>query len=173
MKFKLVLITGTLAVALAAVGAALAAQTPAGATASLSAAAAPGQTVIIYSFGRHIVGDVGIKGPDGLSHDTIAPANFVLKKGVPATIKVINYDEGAHSITAPSLGLNLTIKPGIEKGATVTPVTTTFTFTPTKTGVFRWWCALPCDKHQNFWAMNKGYGGPGKEGFMAGSIVVM
>ena len=55
----------------------------------------------------------------------------------------------------------------------VTPTTTTFTFTPTKAGVFRWFCTLPCDDEAKYWAMSQGFGGLGKEGFMARFIVVM
>jgi plastocyanin len=122
---------------------------------------------------------------DGKGHDTAVPANFGVKVGVPVTVTVVNYDEGAHTITAPDLNLNPVIKGGTEfttppAGASgaellnmVVPATTTFTFTPTKTGVFRWHCAVPCDAGQGGWAMNTTPAGTGEDGFMAGYIVVV
>ncbi len=78
-------------------------------------------------------------GPHGKSHDTIVPSDFVVKAGVPVKLTMINHDEAAHSNTAPGFGVDLEIKGGKENKATgnVTPVTTTFTFTAKKTGVFR------------------------------------
>jgi heme/copper-type cytochrome/quinol oxidase subunit 2 len=132
-------------------------------------AAADSQSLIIYVFG----GKEGIKGPDGNPHDTVVPSSFVIKAGQPVNVTVINYDESPHSITSSELGINLMIKPGKEVGDTVQPVTTTFTFTAQKPGVYRWSCVIPCDKGHGMWAMGEGYGGPGKEGFMAGNIVVV
>jgi len=131
--------------------------------------AAAGQSMTIYIFG----GSQKIMGPDGKPHDTVVPANFVVKAGTPVTVTVINYDEGPHSITAPDLKLDATIKGGHEVGTKVEPVSTTFTFTPTKKGNFRWYCKLPCDAKHNYWAMSQGFGGPGQEGYMAGEIVVL
>jgi heme/copper-type cytochrome/quinol oxidase subunit 2 len=66
------------------------------------------------------------------------------------------------------------VKPGHEKAdGSVTPETTEYSFTPTKKGVFRWHCAIPCDKGGHFWAMSKGYDGPDRDGYMAGYFVVM
>jgi heme/copper-type cytochrome/quinol oxidase subunit 2 len=134
-----------------------------------SAAAASGQQLNAVMYGSSL----GIKGPDGLPHDIMVPSNFVLKVGVPVTLTVVNYDEGPHSITAPNLGLNLMLKSGKEQpDKSVIPVTTTFNFTPAKKGVFRWFCALPCDDKHGAWDMKAGYSGPDKEGFMAGFFVV-
>jgi plastocyanin len=172
---------GLLVVTLAGIWGAVAGS-PHGATA---AKAAP-QHIFIYVFRGHINGKPGVPGADGKGHDTLVPSTFAVKVGTPVIVTVVNYDEGAHSIVAPDLGLNVTIKPGTETkdakdheaaseeiGEGVQPVTTTFTFTPTKTGVFRWFCALPCDAGQHGWAMQMGYSGPGKEGAMAGFIVVL
>jgi plastocyanin len=149
--------------------------------------AAP-QQVLMYVFRGHINGKPGVPGPDRKGHDTFVPSTFAVKVGVPVKVTVINYDEGAHSLVAPDLGLSVTIKPGKEPkgqsakdketakdeiGEGVQPVTTTFTFTPTKAGVYRWYCSLPCDAGQGYWAMGMGYSGPGKEGSMAGFIVVL
>lgn len=116
---------------------------------------------------------LGIKGPDGQPHDIMIPANFVVKAGVPVMLTVENYDEGPHSITAPDLGLNLIINAGKEQpDKSVLPVRTTFHFTPTKKGVFRWYCALPCDEKHGAWDMKLSAAGPGQDNFMAGYIVV-
>jgi heme/copper-type cytochrome/quinol oxidase subunit 2 len=146
-----------------------------GATVSLQRAGAASSTsgkqqLTVYIFR----GVTHIKGPDGKSHDTMVPSNFVVKAGVPVQVKVINNDEASHSITAPTLGLDQIIKPGNQTGPkTVSPVTTTFTFTAKKKGVYRWYCKVPCDHKANLWAMGPGYSGPSKEGFMAGFIVVI
>ena len=146
--------------ALAAVGAA---------TAIPKVAAAAGQTLEATMYGSHL----GIKGPDGKPHDVMIPTNFVVKAGVPFTMTVTNYDEGPHTITAPEMGLNAQIKPGNEVSKdNIVPVKTTFTFTAQKKGVYRWYCALPCDEGHGAWDMQTGYGGPDKEGFMAGYFVV-
>jgi plastocyanin len=142
------------------------------------------QQVVIDVFRGHINGKTGVPGPDKKGHDTFVPSTIAVKVGVPVKVTVVNYDEGAHSIVAPGLGLNVTIKPGIEPkdvsesakeeiGEGVKPVATTFSFTPKKAGVYRWYCALPCDAGQGYWAMGMGYSGPGKEGAMAGFIVVL
>lgn len=113
-------------------------------------------------------------GPDGKGHDAILPANLVLKAGQPVELTIINYDEGPHTITSDQMNLNIMVKPGRQQAdGSVKPVTTRYKFTPTNKGVFRWDCRLPCDKGGNFWAMSKGYGGMGQEGFMSGYFVVM
>lgn len=126
--------------------------------------------ITMYVFG----GSQKIVGPDGNPHDTTVPASVVLKAGEPVELTVINYDEGPHTITAPDMNLDLVVKPGIEHAdKTVTPVSTTFTFTPSKKGNFRWYCKLPCDAGHGYWAMSQGFGGPDKEGYMAGEFVVI
>jgi plastocyanin len=157
----------TLLFLFAAVGITLAGTFAVGSLASRASA----QQLTLYVFS----GKFKIKGPDGRAHDTIVPSNFVVKAGVPVKVTVINYDEAQHSITAPGLKLDLLIQGGKENKATgvVTPVTSTFTFTASKKGVYRWYCKIPCDHKANLWAMGPGFGGPGKEGFMAGYIVVI
>jgi plastocyanin len=142
--------------------------------------AAAFQTLTIYVFR----GKEAIPGaPDGKGHDTMVPATFAVKVGIPVKVTVINYDEGEHTITAPGLHLNALIKPGKEfttapagAGATevlneVAPGVTHFTFTVKKAGVYRWHCALPCDAGANGWAMKSDKTGSAKLGFMAGYIV--
>lgn len=139
------------------------------ATSSSAETSASGQQVTVYVFR----GDLGIKGPDGKAHDAIVPSSFVVKAGVPVQLTAINYDDGSHTMTAPDLGLNLTINPGKAAGDAVQPVTTTATFTASKKGIFHWFCTMACDDAAGGWAMTAGYGGQSQDGFMAGSIVVI
>jgi uncharacterized cupredoxin-like copper-binding protein len=126
-------------------------------------------------FTIHVLrGEQAAPGPDHHGHDMIVPANLVLKAGQPVVLTIINYDEGAHTITAEKMGVNIQVKAGHEqKDGSVTPVTTVARFTPTKKGIFRWHCLLSCDKGGHYWAMSQGYDGPGQDGFMAGYFIVM
>jgi plastocyanin len=133
------------------------------------ASAAPAQKVMIYIFR----GKQGILGPDGKGHDAFVPPNFVVKAGVPVSVDFINYDEGAHTLTAPALNVNIMIQGGKEVGNDVEPVTTRATITVPKAGTYRWYCAIQCDAGGHGWAMEQGYAGPSKEGYMAGFIVAM
>ena len=133
------------------------------------AGAAPAQKVSVYIFR----GKTGILGPDGKGHDAFVPPNFVVTAGTPVTVDFINYDEGAHTLTAPKAKLDIQIKGGKQVGEDVQPVTTTATFTIAQKGTYRWYCALTCDAGGHGWAMEQGYAGPGKEGYMAGFIVAM
>jgi plastocyanin len=152
---------GASALALAACGGG------AGAAQAAGGAARPDWTLYVFR------GETGVKGPDGKGHDAFVPSGIVVKAGVPATVQVTNYDEGPHSITAEGLGLDQLIQGGKEVGDTVQPVTTTFSFTAAKAGVYRWYCKLPCDAGNGAWAMTDGYDGPKQDGFMAGHIVVL
>lgn len=117
--------------------------------------------------------ELGFAGPDRHHHDTIVPSSFVLRKGVPVTLTVINLDDMRHSITAPGLGINLVVKAGVEgRDGIVKPRTSTYTFTPARAGEFRWFCVFPCDMPTH-WAMSASYDGPGRDGFMAGVIRVL
>ena len=78
-----------------------------------------------------------LTGPDGKGHDSFVPSSFVVKAGSPVRLQVINYDTGAHTVTAPDLGLNLQVNPGTKAGGKTTPVTTTTTLRrprPARTG---------------------------------------
>ncbi len=100
----------------------------------------------------------GKKGPDGKWHDAFLPASFTVKPGTKVIVSVRNYDEGAHSFSAPGLHVNVLIRGG---GATK-PRTTRFTFVaPKKAGKYQWWCNQPCDP----WAM-------AHLGYMRGVVVV-
>lgn len=113
---------------------------------------------------------LGHLGPDGLGHDMYLPSDVTVKVGDKVTVTVTNYDEGAHTFTAPELGVNAEIKPAINADKGI-PSKTTFTFTVAKAGKFRWYCALPCDGKQKGWAMTPGKSGPDQEKYMAGYVV--
>lgn len=116
---------------------------------------------------------LGFTGPDKAHHDTVVPSSFVLRRGVPVTITVINLDDMRHSITALGLGVNIIVRPGADRrNGAVVPSTTTYTFIPTKVGEFRWFCVFPCDMPRH-WAMSPSYDGPDRDGFMAGIIRVL
>ena len=143
-----------------------------GAAAKASAASRTGsvQEVTTYVFS----GDMKlIKGPDGRYHDTFVPASFVVKAGAPVRVTIINHDDMRHSITSPALGVDLVAEPGKDVGDEVAPRATVHTFTPSKKGVYRWYCRFACDGGAGGWAMKPGYGGPSKIGFMTGYIVVI
>jgi plastocyanin len=123
------------------------------------------QTMIIVG---HTLGQ---KGPDGRTHDTTYGADFSVERGQSITVTVYNFDEGPHTITSPALKLNVQI-PGAKDEDAGIPSKTTFTFTATKAGVYRWFCTLPCDKKQSYWAMSASKKGSGQDGFMAGYITV-
>jgi membrane fusion protein, multidrug efflux system len=119
-------------------------------------------------------GSITMSGVDSKMHDAVLPSSWVVKKGQVFTITAINYDGGPHSITAPDLGLDFLIKAGNEDKATkqVTPVTSTITFTATKTGDFHWYCKEPCDGPTHLGMEMTGNNGRGYDEIMAGEIVV-
>jgi heme/copper-type cytochrome/quinol oxidase subunit 2 len=113
--------------------------------------------------------DEGMVGPDGNKHDTFMTTDLTtIQVGKPVTISIQNMDEMPHSMTAPELGLNIVV-PAAKAGKAGT---VDFTFTPTRAGTFRWYCAIPCDGDSQGWAMTPSAKGFGQEGFMAGTIHV-
>lgn len=117
----------------------------------------------------------GKPGPDGGMHDAFMPSDIVVQPGQKVDLTVINYDDGAHSITAPEINLNLMAQGGtFNKDETAfTPGVTHFSFTaPSKVGYYRWFCVVPCDGEPAHWAMQKTFDGQGVDGYMAGYIVV-
>lgn len=98
---------------------------------------------------------------DGKLHDSYSPASFTVQQGIPVQVTVENFDTGKHSMTSPTLGLNQVMAGATKEGV---PATTTFTFTPTKTGTFQWNCVIQCDG--NGWAMSH-------MGYMEGDITVV
>ena len=65
----------------------------------------------------------------------VATANFAVRPGVPVTLTIHNYTREAHTFTAPSLGLNVKIKPGSPTAPSVTRFTLVAPY-----GVIAWRC---------------------------------
>jgi hypothetical protein len=157
--------------------------------ASGNAVEAPQSLVMYVMPGRTVAKGVNYNVVDGKLHDSIVPSVIVAKVGVPLKVTVYNYDDGAHSITSPSLGLNIVLVGGtIIKGSVVrdpagalglgepnNPGVTTFTLNVAKPGTYYWYCALPCDGQNKHTAMTSGPNGNGKGqiGTMGGYIVVV
>ncbi len=89
------------------------------------------------------------KGPEGKLHDAFTVTEFAVKVGQPLKLQIDNTDTAPHSITAPMVGVNIIVQPGVH----------TYTLTVNKAGKFQWNCMLPCDD----WAMQN-------TGFMGGYI---
>jgi plastocyanin len=136
-----------------------------------SAATAAPRSAIVYKTMIVVGHTLGQKGFDGLTHDTTYGANFSVERGVRVSVTVYNFDEGPHTITNKALGLNVQI-PGAKNEEKGVPSKTTFGFTAKKVGVYRWYCSIPCDKGQGYWAMAVTKKGVGRDGFMAGYITV-
>jgi heme/copper-type cytochrome/quinol oxidase subunit 2 len=112
----------------------------------------------------------GLVGSDGNKHDTFFLLNpQTVRVGQAVTISIANYDDMPHSWTSPELSINLMIPPAPSEG---TPSLTTYTFTPTKAGTFRWFCAVPCDTDTNGWAMQASTKGPDQDNYMAGYLTI-
>lgn len=99
----------------------------------------------------------GKKGPDGNWHDAFLPADFSVRAGAPVTVTVYNYDDAAHSFSSRDLGIDQIVPAGDANS----PSQTTFTFTPTRSGAFEWYCYPACDP----WAMDH-------NGYMRGVVNV-
>ncbi len=114
--------------------------------------------------------DEGLVGSDGKKHDTFyALGATSVKVGQEVTISVANFDDVAHTFTSPELGINIMLQPAKGKDD---PSIGTYTFTASKAGKFRWFCAIPCDTDTDGWAMKVGPNGIGVDGFLAGYITV-
>ncbi len=110
-------------------------------------------------------------GPDGLLHDAFTPCNFTVYAGQEVDLTVINYDNGEHSFTSTSLGVNFVVPPSNETGV---PTVSNFQFNETTAGVYRWWCVYPCDTDAGGWAMTTGSDGqPDQIGYMGGFVTVL
>lgn len=109
-------------------------------------------------------------GPDGKKHDTFVTADSTnLKVGDRVTIQVVNFDDMPHGMVFQDLGISELITAGPGGGKSTT---TTFSFTASKAGTFRWYCPMPCDTDNAQWAMKADTSGADKLGFMAGTITV-
>jgi heme/copper-type cytochrome/quinol oxidase subunit 2 len=120
--------------------------------ATQGAATAPAVTAPARTESLKIVGGAKL-GPDGKQHDEFTKTEFAVKVGQPLKLKIDNTDDVPHSITAPVVGVNLMIRPGVH----------TYTLVVTQAGKFQWFCIIPCDSDAGGWAMSH-------PGFMAGYI---
>jgi len=117
-----------------------------------------------------VQGDVKL-GPDGKLHDAFTPCNFTVYAGQQVNLIIVNYDNGEHTFTSPSLGVNFVIPPSNETGV---PTVSVFQFNEANVGVYRWYCAYPCDTDAGGWAMTTGSDGqPGQIGYMGGFVTVL
>lgn len=106
--------------------------------------ATPTQTVklLIKSGAEH-----GRWGANGRWDVAYLPADFSVHAGDKVTVTVYNYDNGPHTFTSPSLGVNQMIPAG-GGSLSAPPSRVTFTFTaPTKPGRYAWWCTIPCNPY--------------------------
>ena len=101
-------------------------------------------------------------GPDKKMHDAFTPTDVTARAGQQIVVTVYNYDTGAHSFTAPALGLNVVIPASARNGV---PAIKTFSFTVKKAGSYQWLCALPCDSDAKGWAMSHDH-------YMAGTVTI-
>ena len=110
-------------------------------------------------------------GPDGLLHDAFTPCNLTVYAGQEVELSIINYDNGEHSFTSSSLGVNFVVPPSNETGI---PTVSNFQFNETTAGVYRWYCTYPCDMDAGGWAMTTGSDGqPDQIGYMGGFVTVL
>ena len=110
-------------------------------------------------------------GPDGLLHDAFTPCDFTVYAGQEVNLTIINYDNGEHSFTSSSLGVNFVVPPSNETGI---PTVSNFQFNETTAGVYRWYCTYPCDMDAGGWAMTTGSDGqPDQIGYMGGFVTVL
>jgi len=87
----------------------------------------------------------GVKpGPDGKLHDAFSVTSFTVHAGKAVKLVINNGDDVPHSITSPTAGVNIVVKPGSH----------TYTLLVNKSGTFEWYCNYPCDP---FSMMHAGY----------------
>ncbi|HTY75616.1 MAG TPA: hypothetical protein VMD05_08635 [Candidatus Nanoarchaeia archaeon] len=110
-------------------------------------------------------------GPDNQTHDTFVPCNFTVYAGQTVNLTVVNYDNGQHSFTSPTLNVDFQIPASQTDGV---PAVSHFQFTENEAGIYRWWCTDACDTDAGGWAMTTGTDGqPGQIGFMGGFVTVL
>jgi plastocyanin len=101
-------------------------------------------------------------GSDSKLHDAFTPGDITVNAGSEVQLSVYNFDDGTHTVTAGDIGVNMQVAGAKVKG---TPGVTTYTFTPTKKGTFKWICADKCDGQNGQWAMTQ-------DNYMNGHITV-
>lgn len=101
-------------------------------------------------------------GSDGKLHDAFTPGNFEILAGEPVELTIYNFDDGKHTLSSKDLGVNVQIEGSKKKGE---PSVTTYKFTPTKSGTYKWNCLDECDGENGQWAMTH-------DDYMMGNITV-
>ncbi len=110
-------------------------------------------------------------GPDNQTHDAFVPSNFIIYTGQVVNLTFVNFDDMPHSFTSTMLNVNFQI-PGSQTAGV--PALSHFQFEEANAGVYRWWCADPCDTDAGGWAMTTGTDGqPGQIGYMGGFVTVL
>ena len=110
-------------------------------------------------------------GPDNQTHDTFVPSNFTVYAGQIVNLTIVNYDNGPHSFTSPTLNVDFQIPASQINGV---PSVSHFQFTEAVAGSYRWWCTVACDTDSGGWAMTTGSDGQlGQIGFMGGFVTVL
>lgn len=100
----------------------------------------------------------GLRNPQGKLVDAFVPSDFTVRGGIPVLLTIFNYDDTPHTFTSPRLGVDALIPPA-RSGS---PSSVTVAFSPSRQGVYRWRCRVPCDP----WSM-------GRQGFMSGTVKVI
>ena len=137
---------------------ALALAVPSFAVAAYATKAAPARAAATVALSIKSDTQHGKQDTKGVWHDAYLPAAFSVKTGQKVTVTITNYDDAAHTFTAPGLKLSVAVA-GAKAGK---PSVTTVSFTaPSKAGGIDWFCAAGCDP----WAMTH-------YGFMRGRITV-
>ena len=125
--------------------------------------ALPAKTVDIATT---VIPDVKL-GADGATHDAFNPTNFTVYVGQTVNLTIINYDDMPHTFSSTALGVSFNVPGSTQAGV---PSVVHYQFTVDKAGVYRWWCATPCDS----WAMSSGFDGQlGQIGYMGGFVSVL
>ncbi len=107
---------------------------------------------------------------DKLLHDAFAPTNITVYFGQTVNLTIVNFDQSPHSFTSKgypnTLGVDVLISGASGIGW---PTTTHVQFKPSAVGVYKWWCAIPCDDY----AMAASMHPPGLPGYMGGYMIVI
>ncbi|MGZ8716628.1 MAG: hypothetical protein ACXWYO_05890 [Gaiellaceae bacterium] len=84
--------------------------------------------------------------------DRVSAPNFALAPGVPVRLAVVNFTHEFHTFTINRLGVSALILPAL---LGQTSKTTLVTFTPRRTGAFKWHCVIcPSGAHGQRHAMS-------------------
>lgn len=118
----------------------------------------PANTLVTLTIAAH--DDMVTALPDGSPYNNVAGGKETVDG---KTVTTVSNADIAHTITVPSLGINIPIPKAPEKGT----VTVTFTFKTGAAGTYTWRCLTPCGSGST------GMGGAmATNGWMRGTFVV-